>query len=124
MILYQFTVPGKPVGYYAQGKYPNWKRKTEYTNYKRLVQQYALAIGIPGGRLQASRDAPLLIHTRAYFASGVHCDSENAHKGIVDSLFYKQPGGDRWVGGSFLPPLYDKDNPRVEVTIERCEGVG
>lgn len=115
-VLHRFTVPGRPVGYYAQGKQPNWKRKVAYENYKKLVQHCAFAAGVP--QLIATKDRPLWIHTTAYFPNGVHCDPGNVQKGVVDALFYRKRGGDKHTGGSFEPPLYDKDNPRVEVVIE------
>ena len=119
-----FTVPGPPVGYYAEGKHPNWSRRKRYVAYKRLVQQCAVAAGIPGGTLQADEHSPLYIHTVAYFQDGHHADPENVRKGIADALFYRQQGkggGDKFTGGSFEPPLYDRKNPRVEVVIEPAE---
>ena len=114
----RFTVPGKPVGYYAQGKVKNWDRWKEYREYMQYVQRCARAAGIQTP-LEASKHLPVIINTTAYFATGVHCDPENVRKGISDALFYGCSGpGDKYCGGSFPPPLYDKENPRVEVEIE------
>lgn len=114
---YTLTVPGNPVGYYAQGKHPNWKRMNAYRDYKALVQMCAKAAGIPIP-LHATKDEPVMIATKAYFKNGVHCDPENVRKGISDALFYGAGGtGDKYCAGWFLYPLYDAENPRVEVEI-------
>jgi len=64
-----------------------------------------------------TRERPVSIYTRAFFADGRHPDPENVRKAIADALFYGQPGGDKYTGGAFCPPVYDKSNPRVEVVI-------
>jgi len=123
-ILHSFTVPGPPVGYYAEGKQPNWQRRNAYVAYKRKVQTCAIAAGIELP-LTATREAPLQIHVAPYFASGVHCDPENCRKAVADALFYAgrrgKGAGDKFTGGSFPPPRYDPENPRVEVVIEVTE---
>ena len=60
-----------------------------------------------------------MVFTRCYFSKGTHADPENVHKGIKDALFYQKGGGtaDKYTGGGYLPPMYDKDNPRVEVIV-------
>jgi len=67
----------------------------------------------------ATRDKAIMVFTRCYFASGVHADPENVHKGVKDALFYQKGGGtaDKYTGGGYLPPMYDKKNPRVEVIV-------
>ncbi len=121
-----FTVPHDPVGYYAVGKCPNWKRMKAYHSYLAIVRNYAAAAGL---RLPliATKDRPLLISVVCHFRTGVHCDPGNVQKGICDALFYRPKGlpkqadvpvnGDKYSGGLFLPPLYDKTKPRVEVWI-------
>lgn len=74
-----------------------------------------------------------MIRTISYFKNGVHADPGNVQKGVCDALFYDQEkaamaklkgkrgtakGDDKYTGGSFPPPRYDKDNPRVIVIIE------
>jgi len=120
-VAHRFTVEGDPVGYYALGKHPNWKRKEQYHTYKRAVQRVAELAGV--GRLVASIERPLRIHTTAWFRTRVHPDPENVRKGICDALFYRRPSqhrgnADKYTGGSFPPPLYDRERPRVEVVIE------
>jgi len=120
--LHSFVVPGDPVGYYAEGKQPNWKRRNAYVAYKRLVQAYAMTAGVHLP-LRATAERPLLVHVVPYFASGVHCDPENVRKGVTDALFYagkgaKKGAADKHTGGSFPWPLYDRERPRVEVVIE------
>ena len=73
--------------------------------------------------LKATREEPLLVHTRAYFDSNRHPDPENVHKVIVDALMYNATGErrsstrDKFTGGGIVPPRYDEKNPRVEVVI-------
>lgn len=114
-MIMSFVVPGKPVGYYSVGKVPNWARMKQYHSYMMEVQRCAKLAGI-ALPLTATKDAPILIKTKAYFPNGVHCDPENVRKGVSDALFYGG-SGDKHTGGSFPPPLYDKANPRVEVEI-------
>lgn len=115
-----FTIPGKPVGYtIIAGKFYGGKRKTQYLNYKKLVQ----ALLPPTLRgLTATRERPVLILTQAYFENGTHPDPENVHKGIKDAIFYKAEGGDKYTGGTYWAPHYDKQNPRVVVTVEWDHG--
>jgi len=118
---YTFTVPGNPVGYYAVGKRPNWKRMKAYHDYCERVRLYAKAAGIPLP-MKASKNEPVMIATLAYFANGIHPDPENVRKGIADSLFYagkrgNKGSGDKYCAGKFLYPLYDAANPRVEIEI-------
>lgn len=67
------------------------------------------------------------ITTQAYFATRVHGDTENVHKGLVDALVGREGKGgrgrfllldDKEIAGSYGPQQYDKARPRVEVTIE------
>ena len=120
-LLHTFTVDGKPVGYYAIGKHPNRDQMKAYHAYNKMVCVYARAAGITLP-LIATKDAPLHIATEAWFYNGVHPDPENMHKGIKDALFWApkgtpRNGGDKYTGGAYLPPRYDKDNPRVKVWI-------
>ena len=89
--------------------------------------------------MTANKAVKVLFAVRSYFRNGVHPDPENVTKGIVDALFYrpkvkwpkgvKRPknlpkGGkdDKYVGMRTDPPLYDKDRPRVEITIWWVQG--
>ena len=116
----KIVIVGDPVGYYAQGKSPNWTRLNAYICWKAMVQKAAMMQGVKLP-LAASREWPLWIHTSAWFRTSVHADPENIRKGISDALFYAGKGergsADKYTGGSFEAPLYDPDNPRVEVTI-------
>lgn len=121
----RFTVPGSPVGYYAEGRKPNWTRKAAYIAYKRMVQFCAVEAGLELP-LKATPERPLIIDVVPYFSSGVHCDPENVRKGVSDALFYAGSGqakgnGDKYTGGSFPPPRYDQARPRVEVTVRAAE---
>lgn len=120
----RFVVDGRPVGYYAQGKTPAYGRMMDYHRYKIHVQEVAALLGLRLP-LRASRERPLWIETVAYFANGVHADPENVHKGIKDALFWepkvpgvkRKGGGDKYTGGSYAPPKYDAEHPRVEILI-------
>ena len=120
-LLFEFVVPGPPNGYYAKGKYPNWKRLNEYHAWCDVVRTAAVVAGV-ALPLVATEAVPLHIHTIAYFDTRVHHDPENIHKGAKDALFYPMGGvkrkgsADKHTGGTYAPPLYDKD-PRVEVWI-------
>lgn len=116
----EFTVPGQPIGYYAQAARSLFKmsqdqrrRAEQYRSYQDKVKIYALQAGL---RSQPSAGQPFYVVTVAYFSDGRHSDPSNIQKGICDSLF-KQ---DRYTGGLFLPPMYDKTSPRVEILI-LCE---
>lgn len=52
---------------------------------------------------------------KIYFYDKTHGDSDNVYKGINDALF-NEPLNDKYIAGSF-DFFYDKENPRVEVSI-------
>lgn len=119
--LYRFTVHGDPVGYYAKGARPDWKRYNKYVEYNKNVQLVAMANGV-NFPLEASKENNLFIATYAYFKNGIHSDPGNVQKGICDALFYGAKGsGDKYTGGYFAPPMYDKADPRVEIFIYKWE---
>jgi isopentenyl diphosphate isomerase/L-lactate dehydrogenase-like FMN-dependent dehydrogenase len=122
----KFVVPGLAVGFKTTTKRSKFNKDYQkYVKYKAFVQLLARASGmrLP---LVATKDRPLMIRTVAYFKNGTHPDPENVHKGITDALFYREDkvkgktgkGNDKYTGGSFPPPLYDKDNPRVIVIVK------
>lgn len=119
---FSFTVPGRPVGYIALGPKPNWKAYKKYIAYSDLVREEAGRAGL-ATPLMATRECPVIVNTVAYFRNGTHPDPGNVQKGVCDALFYiprktkKKGAGDKYTGGAFVPPLYDKENPRVEVTV-------
>lgn len=119
-LLHRFTVPGHPVGYYAQGKRPNWTRMLQYRAYAKTVREAAAKAGVKLP-LEASKTSPLYIEVWPYFKTGVHSDPGNVQKGCVDSLFYGAKGGDKWTGGAYPPPRYDEANPRLEVLVWQYE---
>jgi len=110
---------------YQEGKVPNWSRKTRYQDWKRHVQEYAALAGVKLP-LRPTKNAPVYVVTLAYFQSGVHPDPSNVWEGITDALCYVSPeeqrlgakrGSDKYMGGLFYSPNYDKRNPRVGVTV-------
>lgn len=120
--LFKFEVPGNPCGYTTTTSRDKGisKRYRKYKDYCKRVREYASAAGVPIP-LEADRDAPLFIKIKAYFRNGVHADVENVRKGCVDALFYdplsKRKGNDKWVAGEFSLPLYDKEDPRLDIEI-------
>jgi hypothetical protein len=123
----RFVVPGIPVGFKTTTKRAKWSKEYDrYIKYKELVQWHARAAGIRLP-LKATKDRPLMIRTIAYFKNGNHPDPGNVQKGVCDALFYDaekvllkktRKGDDKYTGGSFVPPRYDKENPRVIVIVE------
>lgn len=105
------AVPGKYrpkiVGYYTQGKTPNWTRMKEYQTWKDHVRD----CGPPMPK--ASRAHPVRVDVWCYFSSEVHPDPENVRKGVVDALF---PDGDKYVYGYHHHPLYS-DAPHVLIEV-------
>lgn len=111
----RFTIPGKPVGYFAvQRKFHDWKRENAYHGYMAKTRVFARQADIRTPLL-ATLAKTKFIYTCAFFEDGHHADPENVHKGIKDALFYGS--NDKYTWGVYLWPLYDKDNPRVEVEI-------
>lgn len=115
----RFVVPGDPVGFKTTTKRAKWsKTYKKYVTYKKDVQTCALAAGIRLP-LRADKKNPLMINTIAYFKDGKHPDPGNVQKGVCDALFYNAgKGDDKYTGGTFVPPRYDKENPRVVVIIK------
>ena len=112
-------VPGPPtlpklVGYYTNGKSPNFDRAREYSEWKDHVAKYA-----PANLPTATKDRPVRLDIWCYFPAGNHSDPENVRKGIVDALFKHREGGDKYVYGYHHHPLYDPVRPRVEVAISQ-----
>lgn len=125
-----FVVPGDPRGYTTTNR--NARPSKAYLRYVAFMEHVRLCARAAGLSLPliATRDYPLNISTIAFFRNGNHCDPENVRKGVTDALFYrghlpkgKRKGDDKHTGGSFLPPLYDKTNPRTLVIIEPCESI-
>ncbi|MBZ9712208.1 hypothetical protein [Deinococcus multiflagellatus] len=110
-------VPGPPtvrklVGYYTNGKSPNFDRAREYSDWKQHVARHA-----PAMVLDATRAHPIRVDVWCFFPNGAHSDPENVRKGIVDALF---PGGDKYVYGYHHFPQYDPAQPCVVVEVTPC----
>lgn len=119
----RFTIPGKKAQGYVTTNRPRKgeRRKVSakaaaYWQYCGAVRMIARSKGIHTP-MESPPDAPLMIFTRCFFFSRTHLDPENVHKGVKDALCYKAKFGDKYTGGHYLPPMYDKSNPRVEVLI-------
>lgn len=119
-----FTVTGKPMGAVRmtlKGRFNPRARASH--QYMRIVQLEARAAGLKLP-LTATEDRPILIHSRCFFRDRRHPDTENVQKLVVDALFYGNSAGDKYVGGSYAAPAYDKKRPRVHVTVELPDAVG
>lgn len=120
----EFVLFDDPVGYTPNFKGRRWtKRAKKYIEYKEYVQGVVREIeqkfGVEIAVGQFNR--PVYIRTAAFFRNGIHPDPENVHKGIKDALWWKPKGdrglGDKYTGGTYEPPMYDDDNPRVHVEV-------
>lgn len=111
-----FTVPGKPVGFVATGNRHWSKRSKKVWEYAGAVRKSLEKVyGNP--HLSASKGNEVFVGTVAVFANGTHPDPENVHKLVKDAMFHKQPGGDKYTGGIYAPPMYDKNDPHVRVLV-------
>jgi hypothetical protein len=113
-----FEMPGKPQAFIAVWATQDWTRRRNYMSWTKAVRDVAALHGAV--ELFASKDHPLHVHTRAWFADGRHGDPENIHKAVVDALFYREKKAgpmDKYTGGAYSPPKYDADRPRVEIVI-------
>lgn len=124
----EFILFDDPVGYAinigGQGARFN-PRVEKYQEYKEYVQDVLAEIftrygvGVPA----ATQERPVRITTAAFFRHGTHPDPENVHKGIKDAIFWRPKSerkgtkGDKYTGGTYEPPMYDPQNPRVHVEI-------
>ncbi len=119
---FEFVVPGKPLGYTTHNR-SNDRGGNKisaavgaFWNYCKHVRKCAEAqcgVAMP---LESSPENPWYIFTVAMFPTKNHADPENVHKGIKDALFYKAKCGDKYTGGAYVEPFYDKNYPCVLVT--------
>jgi hypothetical protein len=84
-----------------------------------MVRIYAMqaALDLP---LHATKNNPVFVATKAFFANGIHCDPGNVNKGVIDALFYsksKKGTADKYTGGVYYPPYYCPSTPRVIVDV-------
>lgn len=110
------TTKLKLIGYYTQGSTPNFHRLGEYMAWKDHVREHApkeLSGLIASHELGNTDDGRVELNLDCYFVNGTHNDPENVRKSVVDALFPK----DKWVYGFHSHPRYDRDNPRLEVTL-------
>lgn len=113
-----FVVIGPPVGAVRMTRMGRFSARAKASHeYMRIVQLEARAAGLRCP-LTATEERPVLIHTRCFFKDRRHPDPENVIKLVSDALFYGNSAGDKYVGGSYAPPAYDKRRPRVHITVE------
>lgn len=109
----KFSIFGDPVGFViTNGKFS--KKSRRVWDYMQGIQDEMKDLGI-FDECVCSRDTHVFVITESYFRNGTHPDPENVHKLVKDAMFYKKPLGDKYTGGFYLSPVYDKENPRVEV---------
>jgi hypothetical protein len=112
-----FTVFGHPVGYTRTTQKSIWKPNYQrYLDYKSAVVA-AFLDQVPGDwgypqPLTTTEEFRTEMDTLIYFRNGIHPDPSNVHKAIEDALF----ACDKFCDGNFKG-RYDKENPRVEVTL-------
>lgn len=92
------------------------RRAKDLARYKETVRRCALGPG-PQLPVVGTEAHPIMIRTRAYFRDRRHGDPESIHRAVKDALWPHKNGGDKYTGGSYDFPLYDPDDPRVEVEI-------
>lgn len=112
-------VPGQPRGYITHNRGGRGINKSVllYWSWLKFVRECAENAGIELP-LEADKQNQAWIRTKAFFKNGVHSDPENCHKAIKDALFYKAKSGDKFTGGTYWGPMYDKENPRIIVNID------
>jgi hypothetical protein len=119
-----FVVPGVPVGYTTHnrkkggGAHRVSRAILKYWNYLSHVREQAELAGLLCP-IESDPEDPIDVHVYPFFKNRVHPDPGNVEKGIKDALFYKAKSADKYTGGSYAPPMYDKDNPRVVVVVRR-----
>lgn len=112
----RFIVPGEPLGYRTAGRYGHNKVSVRVHAWNDAIRDAATSIGV-STPLFCDKAYPVIVDIRAYYSSRLHCDPGNTHKGLIDALFYKSTSGDKYTGGAFDLPYYDKENPRTLVEL-------
>ena len=99
-------------------RYLDWKGYVEKCCYYTSVLDGVLARTEGVRRFLEGLDGKVQLDCMIYFANKKHSDPENARKGIQDAIFKN----DKYVMGS-VDFDYDKESPRVEVSIKKVGGV-
>ncbi len=123
----RFAVPGRPMGYVRTTQRqkwvdPRWKR---YQAFKNAVAACSWQVGPWDAIIDAIRNGKVYLEITIYYKSNARRpDPTNVLNGVIDALFRQ----DRNVVGRVKDFHFDKENPRVEVTIWEggenvtCEG--
>tara|TARA_R110001606_G_scaffold2504_5_gene10987 strand:- start:4356 stop:4727 length:372 start_codon:yes stop_codon:yes gene_type:complete len=120
-MIYSFTVKcdnSNPVPYKRTTQRQKFVDK-EYKKYvvwkNKVVAKFILEFTkYPHNLLE--KDKKYYVDVVAYYKDKKHADTDNVAKGINDAIFQK-PLNDKYVAGSY-DFSYDKENPRVEITIK------
>ena len=115
--MYKFTVKGQPVPYKRTTQAAKFCAKYKvYQEYKDCVVAAFLSqcVGTWGypKPLTSIKGQKTRVDIMIYFKNYAHGDGDNVLKAILDSLF----ANDKFCTGSYDYD-YDKENPRVEITI-------
>lgn len=116
---FDMTILGPPRGFTVARKRersPGTQRAYLWAGEVRAMLDHVYGVD----HLKSTETEPLFFWTEAWFGSRRHCDPENTHKLLKDSLFYLDRGlKDKYTGGVFAGPLYDLSAPRTVVKIWR-----
>lgn len=106
----------------TQAKHERWKRHCfEYLDAALMAEGWdGMPVSSEGYK----------VTTACYFENRRHFDPLNVQKGIEDILVWRKGKSskgtfyfkeDKNLAGEYMAPQYDRQNPRIEVTIERIE---
>jgi hypothetical protein len=87
-------------------RYLDWKRKIVISSTPYVLSHY-----------HPAPKEKVYVYVHIYFRDKRHGDPDNVYKGIVDALYTQ----DKYVAGC-VDFGYDRDNPRVVITILEREG--
>lgn len=91
-----------------------YKRYIEYKNLivAEFVKKYKC---LPSKILE--NKTKYYVNVIAYYKDKTHADTDNVAKGVNDAIFQK-PLNDKYIAGSY-DFFYDKEDPRLEITIKK-----
>jgi hypothetical protein len=109
-----------PVPYKRTTQKQKWVDK-EYRRYQTYKDEIYAEFIKATGKLphQIFQDkTKYYVNVMAYYKDKTHADTDNVAKGVNDAIFQK-PLSDKYVAG-FYDYDYDKENPRLEITIKKA----
>jgi len=109
-----------PVPYKRTTQKQKWVDK-DYKRYQAYRAEIYAAFVKKTGKLPHQTLTPktkYYVSVMAYYKDKTHADTDNIAKAVNDAIFQK-PLSDKYIAG-FYDYDYDKDNPRLEVTIKEA----